>query len=256
MDALDYPLSILVKAVAFRNLSAASRHVGLSQPQLSRLVARLEEELGFSLLDRQVRRKSAWTPQALQLSELFSQSQGRLHQAIRQLQGHSRMREVHIGTLEGLADEALRISHQLYTRGEVAAITLDVLDRGDLEARFLAGDLDCILNTRVPSRSKYRFIHTLGFQTLHHVDKKSSFEVFSSFEFNSLHGSQRRKLDKKSDHKTLISNSLHIRKTWIEQYGGRGYLPSALDKKSSKGCDEVILLAADNFDPALWLVIS
>ena len=46
MDHLHWPLSVLSKAIHHKNLSAAADHIGLSQPQLSRLIAQLEEELG------------------------------------------------------------------------------------------------------------------------------------------------------------------------------------------------------------------
>src|ERR1035437_5882703 len=107
MTSLSYALSLLSRAVAFRNLSSASLHVGLSQPQLSRLIAKLEAELGMELLDRKVKRKSNWTPQAIQLAELFTQNQRRLENSIRGLQTNQRARQIHIGTLEGLAEVAV-----------------------------------------------------------------------------------------------------------------------------------------------------
>ena len=58
LQNLAYELSVLVKAVQHKNLSAAAVHVGLSQPQLSRLVAKIEHELNIILLDRTARRKS------------------------------------------------------------------------------------------------------------------------------------------------------------------------------------------------------
>src|SRR4051812_13999919 len=116
MTRLAYPLSILVRSVAFRNLSSASLHVGLSQPQLSRVIAQLEKELGMELLNRQVRRKSSWTAQALQLAELFEQHQRRLDQAVRGLQSENTPRSIHIGTLEGLVDIAITLAGKLFDR--------------------------------------------------------------------------------------------------------------------------------------------
>src|SRR5947209_3185861 len=95
---LNYPLSVLAKAVAYRNLSSASLHVGLSQPQLSRLISQIEKELGVELLDRKVKRKSSWTPQAMKLAELFHDNQLRLEHAIRCIQSDQRVRQVHFGT--------------------------------------------------------------------------------------------------------------------------------------------------------------
>src|SRR5687767_8588247 len=99
MVDLSYSLSVLARAVAFRNLSAAASHVGLSQPQLSRVVARLERELGLELLNRQVRRRSYWTPQALQLAETFDRSHRRLEASIRALQSRQMPKQIHFGTL-------------------------------------------------------------------------------------------------------------------------------------------------------------
>lgn len=61
MQQLYYELGVLAKAVNFKNLSAAALHVGLSQPQLSRIIAKIEEELKIVLLDRSAKRKSGWT---------------------------------------------------------------------------------------------------------------------------------------------------------------------------------------------------
>src|SRR6516225_5940421 len=107
MTSLNYALSLLARSVAFRNLSSASLHVGLSQPQLSRLIGKLERELGLELLDRRVKRKSAWTPQALQLAEIFQENQRRLDHSIRELSSSQRVHHIHVGTLEGLADTAV-----------------------------------------------------------------------------------------------------------------------------------------------------
>ena len=49
MDHLNWELSVLNRSVAYNNLSGASQHVGLSQPQLSRIVAKLEDR--WNLVD-------------------------------------------------------------------------------------------------------------------------------------------------------------------------------------------------------------
>ena len=56
MEYLSWDLAILSRATHYPNLSIASTHVGLSQPQLSRIVAKLEEQYGVQLLDREARR--------------------------------------------------------------------------------------------------------------------------------------------------------------------------------------------------------
>lgn len=239
-----YALSILVRAVAFKNLSAASSHVGLSQPQLSRLIAKLEDELGFELLNRQVRRKASWTQKALKLAETYHRHQKRLESAVRAMQSEGKTRELHIGTLEGLSHSALQLAHAMFAHPGVELISLDVYDRSELEAKFLAGDLDLIFNTRVPSQAKPRYVHRLGYQTVDTVAAGEDFAVFSSFEFAQWR--------KKASARTLVSNSLGVRRLWIEKFGGRGWLPSEITTRSRKDADEVLLLGGEWIDAKIW----
>lgn len=244
MNEMSYRLSVLVRAVGFRNLSAASSHVGLSQPQLSRIIAALEAELGFELLNRQVKRKACWTPQALKLAEIYSRHHRRLENAVRSMQSEGRMRQIHIGTLEGLAREAVSLAAKLFAVPPIEFVTLDVFDLSELEAKFLSGDLDLILNTRLPDQSKPRFKHRIGYQTLDIVDMDSPFWVFSSFEF-----AQRRK---KPEPNTLVSNSLAVRRLWINEFGGHGWLPSEVTDKPKRNAEEVLLLGGDWIEEQLW----
>jgi DNA-binding transcriptional LysR family regulator len=244
MNEISYPLSILVKAVGFRNLSAASSHVGLSQPQLSRIIAKLEDELGFELLNRQVRRRACWTAEALKLAEMYHRHHRRLESAIKSMQSEGKMRTVHIGTLEGLSHAAVEAAGKLFEIPPVELVTLDVYDRSELEAKFMGGDLDLIFTTRVPDQSKPRYKHRIGYQSVDSVDTDSPYQVFSSFEFN-----QRRK--KPAPH-TLVSNSLSVRRQWIEKFGGHGWLPSELSEKPRRGAEEVLLLAGEWVEAQLW----
>jgi LysR family transcriptional regulator, transcriptional activator for aaeXAB operon len=72
VEGLHWPLSVLARAVHYKNLTSASSHVGLSQPQLSRLVSQLEKELNVTLLDRSARRKSGWTPAAHRVAQIYA----------------------------------------------------------------------------------------------------------------------------------------------------------------------------------------
>jgi hypothetical protein len=248
MTNLNYALSLLARSVAFRNLSSASMHVGLSQPQLSRLIAKLERELGMELLDRRVKRKSNWTPHAVQLAELFTQNQRRLETSIRALQTNQRARSTHIGTLEGLSDVAVRLASVLFDKADLKTVFVDVYDRSELEGKFLSGDLDLIINDRLPAQAKPRYSHVIGFQSLNMVESNSKYTVFSSYEFHIRH---RQKAPGKES-KTLVSNSLFVRKLWLEQNGGVGSMPSALFDKPRKGADEVLLIGGDWLDPHVW----
>lgn len=251
MQQLAYPLSILARAIAYRNLSSASLHVGLSQPQLSRLIAKLEKELGMELLNRQVKRKSAWTPQAMKLAELFQENQRRLEHSLRALQSNQRVRQVHIGTLEGLADTAISYSKKLFDQASLELVFIDVFDRNELESKFLSGDLDVILNTRVPSQAKPRYLHICGYQSLDVIEKSKAFTLYSTFEFN-----LRTKPKRLASEKSVVSNSLYVRKEWLKKYGGSGTIPSELVDQARDGYGEVMLIGGDWLDPHIWQTLS
>jgi molybdenum-dependent DNA-binding transcriptional regulator ModE len=259
INQLTYPLSVLVKAVEFKNLSSASLHVGLSQPQLSRMIAKLEEELGVELLNRQVKRKSSWTPRAAQLAHLFERHQRRLDHAIHALQSSQVVRQIHIGTLEGLTDLAVTLSRRLFEKLGLETVTLDVFDRAELEARFLSGDLDVILNTRTVSRGKPKYQHVCAFQALEHVERPGDFQLYSTFEQSQR---ARKKAATTRDHSgrpsatpTIVSNSLYVRKTWLDRYGGKSSMPSSTTDKPKRGSDEILLLGGEWLDPRVWTVL-
>jgi hypothetical protein len=249
MTDLIHPLTVLAKAVAFKNLSAASLLVGLSQPQLSRLVARLEAELGFELLNRQARRNSSWTPQALQLAETFTRHQRRLELSLRGMQGAARPKALHMGTLEGLADLAMQFAETGFQTAGLELVELDIYDRGELEAKFLAGELDVILNTRIPNRTKPRFLVNCGYQWLETTESPSRYRLFSSFEYSRL---KKRPMNVR----TLVSNSLFVRKSWQQKYGGSGAFPSSVQAKGKRGMDEVLLLGGEWLDANLWKALT
>lgn len=247
-------LDVLRRAIAYRNLSAASSHVGLSQPQLSRIVQRLEQELGMTLLDRSVRRKSAWTVEARQLADIIDQHQRRLEHSIRHLQTSGRTQVVHVGTLEGLVEVAVAYAHEIFERTSVHLIHLDVYDQNELDAKYLAGDLELILTARLPSKGKPKFYKLCGYQSLDWTRTNPRFQVKSSYEF----GRTKRKPPRggEGSGKTLVSNSLLTRRTWLEVYGGEGKIPSALQARGPKGMEEVILLGSDVLDPGVWSVLN
>jgi DNA-binding transcriptional LysR family regulator len=71
MERISHELSVLTRAVAYKNLSGASQHVGLSQPQLSRIVKKIEETFSIVLLDRGAKRNATWTPTAHRLADFY-----------------------------------------------------------------------------------------------------------------------------------------------------------------------------------------
>jgi hypothetical protein len=250
-------LAVLSRAVAYQNLSGAAVHVGLSQPQLSRIVAKLERELKVQLLDRETRRKSAWTPMAHRLAEVYVRSNQSLRIEIQKLQKSSLPREIRAGTLEGVVSVALEIVERLLRLTPLLKVELDVYDLNALEELFLAGEVDWILSFREPGRRKFKFSRTLGFQTLESVGKGAqSPRVMSVYEYRAQIEGKR--AEGEAHAKTLVSNSLMVRKLWLETRGGTGVLPGGVrsERRGSKNESPVILMAQDRYPELLWRAMS
>lgn len=251
MEYLSWDLSIFSRAVAYANLSNASAHVGLSQPQLSRIVAKLEDELGIVLLDRETRRKSSWTPAAYRLADIYSRTFSSFRTEVASLSQGLDPDHVRIGALEGLVPLALEFCHSLLKQTKVMVVELDVLDQNFLEEKFTKNELDLIFSMREPGRKKFRYIKTLGFQTIDLIDNGEP-KVYSMFEYTSaLH-------KRKPSEKAFVSNSLSVRRHWFEQFGGTGSLPSSIRSKKSGKKTEVpaLLIAHDALPPAVWNEIN
>jgi DNA-binding transcriptional LysR family regulator len=264
LEGLSWELSVLSKAVAYKNLSGAAQNIGISQPQLSRIVGKLESELRAVLLDRGARRKSGWTPLAFQLAEVYLKSVRGLNSEVQKLVEGSEPRLLHIGTLEGLIQLAVKFGNHILTHTGIEAVEMNVYDLNVLEEKFFKGDLDVIFTAREPGRKKYQFSRHLGYQSLELVESSDKFRVMSSFEFgvNEIKSARQSK-GKKSEAlgpKTIISNSLAVRRQWMEACGGIGTLPSAV-RSSKKGAasankvveeDDVYIYAQDSLSPTLW----
>lgn len=247
MQVLYYELSVLARAVHFKNLSAAALHVGLSQPQLSRIIAKIEEELRVVVLDRSAKRKSGWTPVAFQLAEIFEKSNRRMESEIVAASNNEMINELHIGTLEGLSGVALKTTRSCFEKIGVKKISLDVLDLSELEANFLSGGLDLIFTSKIPGRQKFRHLEEIGFQHLISVKTNPKFALYSTFEF-----SRAQKKESSSFEHILVSNSLAIKKEWFREIGGIGTLPSEPKKGHSKDSETVFLIGSEILNPVLW----
>lgn len=262
LHSLHWHLSILSKAIHYKNLSAAATHVGLSQPQLSRIVARLEQELGVTLLDRSARRKSGWTPIAFKFAETYFTATRRLTQSLQQLTDETHVHSLAIGTLEGLIPLASRFSDLLFKRIGLHLVELNVYDLGELEERFEKDELDLIFTFREPGKHKFKFMRKLGFQALENTGPTGPTNpmVFSQFDYAnhvSNKGHARRSQGKPGERPILLSNSLAIRKLWIAEYDAQGIIPSDARKSSRSDSDvPILLLAGDLFNPSLWRKIE
>lgn len=252
MERVSHELSVLARAVAYKNLSGAAQHVGVSQPQLSRIVKRIEETFAIVLLDRSAKRNATWTPAAFQLAEFYSKKMRVFERELDALIGASQPRQLQVGTLEGLAPLVLPFVHLLLEKGGVRLVELDVLDLDRLEELFFRGDLDLVFTSREPGKKKFRNLRTLGFQSLDTVQTNPHFQVMSTFEY----GSKRERL--KGAEKVLISNSLTVRREWFQKFGGNGTLPSEprKAKSSARDTEPVLMIGADTFSPSLWSLVD
>lgn len=246
-------LSVLSRAVHFQNLTAASQHVGLSQPQLSRLVGQLEEGLGVVLLDRGVRRKTNWTSLALRLAEMFDHTEHRLARAMQELLTEAIVSELRAACLEGLADLAVGQLGRLVKHPHWRQVHLDVLDQTELEERFLNGSVDVVWTSRVPGKGKPRHQIELGYQSLNAKDSGDPVELLSSYEFGQ---SRKRSIGSKErgarDPLLIVSNSLRVRELWYNKIGGRGLFPSAVKSERTRGQLPVLLLGSALLPELVW----
>lgn len=248
MIHLYYELSVLAKAVHFKNLSAAAVHVGLSQPQLSRIIGKLESELKIVLLDRSAKRKSGWTSLAFQLAKLFEDSAKHLELDIQGISNSEMVAELHVGTLDGLSSFAMKICKVCFENVGVKVITLDSHDLNDLDANFLSGNLDLILTSKPPGRQKFPHTLELGYQHMDQIVTNKNFGVFSTFEYG-----RRNKKDLQSFEHIFVSNSLAIKREWLFEFGGVGTVPSAAVKGKPRADEEpVLLIGSQTLSPLLW----
>lgn len=247
MQQLQYELSVLAKAVQFKNLSAAASQVGLSQPQLSRIIAKIETELQVVLLDRSAKRKSSWTPIAAQIAELFEKNFRRLENDLQNLANNQITSELHIGTLEGLSELALRLAQFCFEHVGVQHVELNIYDLNELESHFQSGHLDLIFTMKEPGMQKYKNLAEIGYQQLDEIKTDSEYLVFSSFEFGKFHSKK-----SKEKKKFFVSNSLLLRRQWLKNNGGIGLLPSEIKKTKVNQSQPVLVIAHDLINPVLW----
>jgi DNA-binding transcriptional LysR family regulator len=252
IEELHWPLTVLSRAIQYKNLTAASQHVGLSQPQLSRLISKLEGDLGLLLLDRSSPRKAHWTPIAQKLAKLYSEASRSLTHSIEELKDGDRPSRLAVACLEGLSPLALAYGKEVLEKTSVAFLHLDVFDLHELEAKFMDGDLDVIFTSRVPGKKKFLHQCLMGHQGFERVDQGSHFQVFSPFEYD-----QKKSPQPSSEEKHIVSNSLYLRREWLQKIGGRGKLPGpVVSRASASATSSVIVLGADNLNRGLWQLVE
>lgn len=250
MDNIHWQLSVLSKAIHYKNLSNAASHVGLSQPQLSRIVSRLEEELEVILLDRTARRKSGWTPIAFKIADTYFRNSRKLTQSLQQIKGDGTPTQITIGTLEGLSGLASSFCAQALSNPKLHLVELNVYDLSELEERFEKDELDIIFTSREPGKRKHRYVRTVGYQVFTRNAKSDGPKVLSTYEYSNY--VQGKKATKESQ-QLLVSNSLAIRRDWIENHGGSGSIPSDVRRRKGSETDTpVMLIGSDLMNPGVW----
>lgn len=254
MEYLNWELSVLSRAVAYTNLSGAASHVGLSQPQLSRIVARIEGQMGVNLLDREARRRSAWTPAAYRISEIYTTCLQQFRGDVQNLVQGSQLNHIRIGTLEGLTSIALQFAHFLFEKTGVKLLELTVEDLNELEESFGKRNIDVLFTFREPGRRKFKYVKKLGYQTLEPPTAGKGIRVMSSFEY----GTEMQKVDPANSPRMLVSNSLEVRRNWIAKFGGHGILPSDVRREKSGKTGEVpvIVVGSEDLPAAFWEKVS
>lgn len=250
MLKLNWELEVLSRAIIYQNLSTAALHIGLSQPQLSRIISKLESEFQTALLDRQSRRKSGWLPLAFKLSEIYLKHVKQAEKDIQNILDDTQIDHLKIGTLEGLSELASQTSHFLLKKTSLQKIELDIYDLNELEELFLKNNFDLIFTIRLPNNRKYRFSKILGYQNYQNISSNPQLLVMSAYEYGIKYGHR----STKRSSKILVSNSLNIRKNWLEKFGGKGILPTPMMKYASSKTKEVpvILLAQDSMNLHIW----
>jgi hypothetical protein len=247
LDSLHWQLSILTKATQYKNLTSASNNVGLSQPQLSRIIQQLESELNMVLLDRTAKRKSGWTQAAFNLSDVYAQHSRRLSASIHSVVETQVPNHITIATLEGLADNAMTIAHKLLKHPRIQTVELDMYDLSELEKRFLIGDVDIAITSKIPTKQKLKNVIEIGFQTFETIQKNGPYTVLSAYEFG--------RMKKRAGKDFIVSNSLEVRKKWVQRFGGTATVPSQVTNSKTKDSVPALVIAADTFSAEVWKLL-
>jgi len=251
---------VLSRSVSYANLSGAATHVGLSQPQLSRIVRRLEDQLKVTLLDRRVRKLAAWTPQARQLARLWARNLQVFEAEVRSLGEPVWPKHLRVGTESGLVPTASEFAHFLFERFGVEKIEFDVLEPEELEGGCLSGDLHFICVSRESRRRVSKFTRRLGWQILAPAGETAGVRVLARSEPRETEVGERIRRSRGQDpiFRTIVSDSFEVRKHWIEDRGAGGWMPVGLKTRgsASKHKRPVLLLGSRAVDPRLWDIVA
>ena len=166
MEDMHWPLTLLSRAIHYKNLTHAASNIGISQPQLSRLVAKIEEHFSVVLLDRDSKRKASWTKDAIDLAEVYTNYTRNLKNSIDRVLTDAFPKEVKVGALEGLISVSSTACHSVLDNSLLEVLSLDIFDLAELQGRYSKGELDVIFTSRLPGAKKPKRMLLLGYQTL------------------------------------------------------------------------------------------
>lgn len=255
MEYLNWGLFVLSRAVAYPNLTTAAAHVGLSQPQLSRVVQRLEKEFQVQLLEREAKRKSSWAHAAHRLAEIYLRTDKDFQSAVFRISQGLEITHLRLGILEGLAPAALQFAHYCFEgqhkNKNLKILEIDVHDLNELEELFLKRGFDFVFSSREPGKKKQPYVKILGYQNLEKVSSKGdSYRILSSYQF----GRQVSLRQWKTGERWIVSNSLDVRRKWQEAFGGQGTFPSSIKKKAEPGAQSqpVLMIGHHELPSAFW----
>jgi hypothetical protein len=250
---LSWEFEVISRAISYPNLSVAASQIGLSQSQLSRILKRVEEALGLTLLDRDSKRKVSWNPIAHDLVSKFLKASRQWDADLQHFTAETEHKKrLRIGCLEGVSEAVVDfVSSLIHKEGELEEIDLDVLDLSDLEKQFFEGEFDLIFTSRSPGKKKFTHSIVLGFQKFENFKGSSDWVVRTPFEMAN---------DKKmkQSKKRILTKSLWVKRLCVEKLKASAAIPSRLKSLSSGRTSQdiseslVFLIGAEELSRRIW----
>ena len=245
---LAWEIEVLSRAIQYPNLSVAATQIGLSQPQLSRILQRVEADLGLLLLERDSKRQVSWKPEAIKLANVYSQISRSWDLELKHLQGSKQLKKIRVGCLEGLSEVATEyIAKVVKLESSLEEIEIESLDLGELEKAFLAQEIDLMLSSRSPGKKKFQYLEVIGHQKFTSFQGTSEWQVKTPFEIL--------KDSKLKSKKNIVTKSLWLKTLCRDKLHASAMIPQKLNKKLPKDSQDfvpVFMIARDDFPKELW----
>ena len=114
-----------------------------------------------------------------------------------------------------------------------------------MEAQFNSQNIDIAFTSRIPSKQKLKYVYQIGEQEFLNYNSNKNYEVYSLFEFN-----QKKRASKNV--KTIVSNSLMVRRKWLETQGGKGQIPGEIKSLRRKTQTPVLVIGNELVNDKIW----